>query len=290
MSKFTDYGENKLVDFIRGQTLTLPASWYFALGNVADDTGFTEITGTNYARVAVTRGLTQFSGTQGAGTTVASTGTSHETRNNAAIAFPTAGAGGWTAATKVGIFDASTGGNCWAYGDLGSSVTVGSGSTYSLAISAAVFTIGLTGGMTDYLANKMVDLIWRAQAFTWPTVNAVRLVTTTPTNAAGGVEVSGGSYARVSITPSLTSLSGTQAAGSTVASTGTGGRTSNNATLTFPTPTAAWGTVTHAEVLDSATLGAGNRLWWMPLGASKTISLGALAPRFDANTLGFTFA
>lgn len=290
MSKLTDYAENKLCDFIRGQTLTLPASWYFALGNVADDTGFTEITGTDYARVAVTRGLTQFSGTQGPTTTTASTGTSHETRNNAAITFPTAGAGGWTAATKIGIFDASSGGNCWFYGDLGSSVTVSAGNNHVIAISAAVFTLGLTGGMTDYLANKMIDLLWRAQAFSWPANTYVRLVTSTPTNAAGGVEVSGGSYARVTIASSLAAISGTQGAGTTVASTGTSGRVSNNATLTFATPTASWGTVTHSEMMDSATLGAGNRLWWAPLGTPRTISLGALAPRFDANTLGFTFA
>lgn len=290
MSKLTDYAENKLCDFIRGQTLTLPASWYFALGNVADDTGFTEITGTDYARVAVTRGLTQFSGTQGPTTTTASTGTSHETRNNAAITFPTAGAGGWTAATKIGIFDASSGGNCWFYGDLGSSVTVSAGNNHVIAISAAVFTLGLTGGMTDYLANKMIDLLWRAQAFSWPANTYVRLVTSTPTNAAGGVEVSGGSYARVTLASSLAAISGTQGAGTTVASTGTSGRVSNNATLTFATPTASWGTVTHSEMMDSATLGAGNRLWWAPLGTPRTISLGALAPRFDANTLGFTFA
>lgn len=290
MSKLTNYAENALADFVRGQTLTLPASWYFALGSVADDGTFTEITGTSYGRVAVTRGLTQFSGTQGPTTTTASTGTSHETRNNAAISFPTAGAGGWSAATKVGIFDASAAGNCWFYGDLGSTVTVASGNVHTIAISAAVFTLGLTGGMTDYLANKMIDLLWRAQAFTWPTNTYARLVTSTPTNAAGGVEVTGGNYARVTLASSLAAISGTQGAGTTVASTGTSGRISNNATLTFNVPSASWGTLTHAEMMDSATLGSGNRLWWAALGTPRTISLGALAPRFDANTLGFTFA
>ena len=221
MSKLTDYAENKLIDFIRGQALTLPASWYFALGNAADDTGFTEITGTSYARTAVARSLANFSGTQGPTTTTASTGTSHETRNNIAITTPTAGAGGWTAASKVGIYDASSGGNCWFYGDLGTPVTVAAGNSYTLAISAVVFTLGLTGGMSDYLANKLIDLIWRAQAFTWPATVYLRLVTTSPTNAAGGVEVSGGSYARVALVPSLTSMSGTQGAGTTVASSGT---------------------------------------------------------------------
>lgn len=289
--KFTDYAENKMIDYIRGQGITLPASWYLALGTAADDTAFTEVAGTGYARTAILRSLANFSGTQGAGTVVVSTGTSHETRNNIAVTTPVAGAGGWTAATKMGIFDAASGGNCWFYGDLGTTITVTSGNSHTFAINTLVFTLGLTGGLTDYAANKLIDMLWRAQAFTWPATTYVRLVTTAPTNAAGGIEVgSGNAYARVALASSLAALSGTQGAGTTVASTGTSGRTSNNAAVTFPTPTAAWGTVTHAETLDSATIGLGNRLWWMPLGAAKTIGSGSAAPRFDPNALGFSFA
>jgi hypothetical protein len=288
MSRMTNFAENKLVDYIRGQGLTLPASWHFALGSAADDASFTEVTGTSYARVAVARSLANFSGTQGAGTTVASTGTSHITRNNVAVAFPTAGAGGWTTANFVGLFDAGSGGECWFYGPLGSPITVANGSNYTLAISAAVYELGLTGGMTHYLANKLIDLIWRNQAFAWPTTNHIRLVTSTPSNAVGGVEVSGGSYARVAVPSTLAGMSGTQASGSTTASTGTSGRTSNNSALTFPAPTANWGTVTHVELMDAST--AGNRLFWAPLDAPKTINSGALAPSFPPNTFGITFA
>lgn len=288
--KLTNFAENALADFVRGQTLTLPANWYFTLCSAADDTGATEITGTSYARVGLARSLTNYCGTQGATTTTASTGTSHITRNNVAINWPTAGAGGWTNATKIAIFDASTAGNCWFYGDLAAAVTVAAAATYSLAISAAVFELGLTGGMSDYLANKLVDLIWRAQTFTWPANTYVRLVTSTPTNAAGGVEVSGGSYARVTLASSLAAISGTQSAGSTTASSGTLGRISNNAALTFATPTANWGTVTAMETMDASTLGTGNRLFWAMLGAPKTINSGALPAKFDINALGFTFA
>ena len=290
MSKLTNFAENALVDFIRGQTLTLPASWYIALGTAADDGSFTEVTGTNYGRIAVARSLANFSGTQGVGSVVASTGTSHETRNNTALTTPVAGAGGWTAATKLGIFDAAAAGNCWFYGDLGSTVTVSSGNSHTFAIGTLSWVLGLTGGMTDYLANKLIDLIWRAQAFSWPGTTYIRLVSTTPTNAAGGIEFTGGNYARVGLISSLAELSGTQGAGTTVASSGTGGRTSNNTARTFPTPSASWGTAVAVETLDSATLGAGNRLWWAMLGSPKTIGAGAAAPRFDPNTLGFTFA
>lgn len=288
MSKLTNFAENKLIDFIRGQTLTLPASWHFGLCSAADDTGATEVTGTGYARVALARSLTNYSGTQGAGTTAASSGQSHETRNNVALTWPAAGAGGWTTATKLAVFDASTGGDCWFYMDLPSSVTVAAASSHTLAISAVLFQLGIVGGMTDYLANKMIDLIWRGQAFSWPGTTHIRLVTTTPTNAAGGVEVSGGAYARQPLASNMTALSATQGSGTTGASSGTSGRTSNNAAITFPVPTVSWGTITHTELLDASA--GGNRLWWAPLGAPKTVNAGAIAPSFAPNTLGFTFA
>lgn len=286
--RMSDFAENKIIDFMRSQTLTLPSSWFFALCSAADDTGATEITGTSYARVGVVRSLANFSGTQSPGSTVASTGTSHETRNNGAITFGPAGAGGWTTANYLAVFDASSGGNMWFWVPLPSAATISSGNSYPLAISAVIFQLGLSGGMTDYLANKMIDLLWRAQSFSWAATNYVRLVTSTPTNAAGGVEVSGGAYARVALAASLAALSGTQASGSTSASSGTSGRSSNNAALTYAVPTANWGTVTHMELMDALT--AGNRLFWAALGTPKTINLGALAPRFDANTLGFTVA
>lgn len=288
MSKLTNFAENALIDFIRGQTLTLPAAWHFGLASTADDTGATEVTGISYARVTVTRSLVNFSGTQGATTTAVSTGTSHETRNNAAITWPAAGVGGWSTANKIAVFDASAAGNCWFYMDLPSAVTVAASGVHTQAISSVLFQLGLTGGMTDYLSNKMIDLLWRAQAYAWTTPNYVRLTTTTPNNASGGVEVSGGAYARQALASTMAALSGTQGVGNTVPSTGTAGRASNNALIAFPTPSLAWGTVTHAEVLDALT--AGNRLWWGALGAPKTVNAGALAPSFAANTLGFTFA
>lgn len=288
MSRMTNYAENAIADFFRGQGLTLPANWHFALGSAADDTGFTEITGTNYARASVARSLANFAGTQGAGTTLASTGTSNTTRNNNAITFSTAGAGGWTAATFVGIYDSSAGGNCWFYGQLGSPVTVANGSSYTIAASAAVFELGVTGGLSTYLGNKLVDLIWRAQAYTWPATTYLRLVTTTPTNAAGGVEVTGGSYARVALASSLAAISGTQGSGTTVASSGSAGRISNNAELAFAAPTANWGTVTHVELMDALT--SGNRLFWAALTPAKIIPSGALPPKFSANTFGITLA
>jgi hypothetical protein len=139
--------------------------------------------------------------------------------------------------------------------------------------------------MSDYLENKLVDAFVRGQSFTMPTTVYVALATTSGSDAACGTEVSGGSYARVSITSSLANWAGTQSAGSTVASSGTGGTTSNNNAITFPSPTANWGTVVEVCVFDAST--SGNLLFRTALTVSKTVNNGDAAPSFAAAALTF---
>ncbi len=134
----------------------------------------------------------------------------------------------------------------------------------------------------------MIDLLFRGQSFSWPATQYAGLFTAPPTNAGGGTEVSGGSYARPSITSSLAAWSGTQSAGSVLVSSGTAGRISNNAALTYPAPTASWGVVTHEGLFDAST--TGNLLFWAALTSPKTIASGGAAPSHSANTLGITFA
>jgi hypothetical protein len=127
--------------------------------------------------------------------------------------------------------------------------------------------------MTDYLENKIIDQLFRAQAYTWPTTLYVGLFTAAPSDTGGGTEISGNAYARVAVTNSLANWAGTQSAGSTTASTGTGGTTSNNATILFPTPTpSGWGVATHMGVFDAST--SGNLLVYAALTVSKTINAG----------------
>lgn len=139
--------------------------------------------------------------------------------------------------------------------------------------------------MSDYLENKVVDYILRAQAFTAPATTYVALLTAAPSDTGGGTEVTGGSYARVAVTSGLTQWAGTQAAASTTASTGTSGTVSNNATITFPAPTANWGVCTHFAIYDASS--AGNLLIWSALTTSKTINNGDAAPSFAAAALTF---
>ena len=139
--------------------------------------------------------------------------------------------------------------------------------------------------MTDYLENKIIDWLFRGQAFTPPATIHIGLLTAAPSDTGGGTEVSGGSYARVAVSSSLANWAGTQAAASTTASSGTSGTTSNNGTITFPAPNANWGVVTHVGAYDAST--GGNLLFYSALTVSKTINNGDAAPSFSAAALSF---
>lgn len=126
--------------------------------------------------------------------------------------------------------------------------------------------------MSDYLENKLIDQLFRAQAYTFPSTLYVGLFTVTPSDTGGGTEVTGGAYARATVANSLANWAGTQGAATTTASTGATGTTSNNGSITFATPTANWGTVVAFGIYDAST--AGNLLFWGALTATKTINTG----------------
>lgn len=283
--QLTNYGENKILDFMRSQGLSLPVSWHAALGSAGDDSSFTELTGTGYARVAIARSLDNFAGTQGPGSTLASTGSSHSSSNNIAISWGTPGSA-WGTANFIGFFDASSGGNCWMWFPIPPIIiTTGVPDPVQIDIGALAFSLGIAGGMSDYHSNKLIDKLWRGQTFDWPATIYSAYFTTAPTNAGGGVEAAGGSYARVALVPSLTSLSGTQAPGSTAASSGTSGRISNNTSLAHPAPTASQGIMVAEGIYDAATLG--NLLWWK-LVTNRSVLTDGPAPTHPADSLGIT--
>ena len=72
----------------------------------------TEAAGGSYARVTVAASLAAWAGTQGAGTTVASSGSGGQTSNNAAITFP-APTADWGTVWGFALYNASTAGNAW---------------------------------------------------------------------------------------------------------------------------------------------------------------------------------
>lgn len=126
--------------------------------------------------------------------------------------------------------------------------------------------------MSDFLENKIIDQVFRGQAYSFPATVYVGLFTASPSDVAGGTEVSGNNYSRVAVTSSLANWAGTQGSGTTVASTGNTGTTSNNTQITFTTPSANWGTVVAFGMFDAAT--GGNLLFYGTLTLAKTVNQG----------------
>lgn len=288
MSQMQNFMENKLADFIRGQGLsTLPAAWHIAPLSAYTDAGVTEITTSGLTRASVTRNLANWAGTQGDGSTLVSSGSTHTTSNNAIVALGTAT--GSATMVAVGFFDASSSGNCWAVWELESPLSIVNTDVVTLAAGQIKFSLGLSGGLSNFLANKMIDLIFRAQSYTFPATLYHALYTATPNNAGGGTEVGGGvGYARASLAFTLANISGTQSAGSTSASSGTGGRSSNNTAVTHPQPTGSWGACAWGGWHDAST--AGNLLFWHALASPLSISASSPPPNYTPDACGFTWA
>ena len=129
MAGFTDYTEDLVLDWLlTSGSATRPTAWYVALYTVAptDTGGGTEVSGTDYARTAVTFSVS---------------GTSPATAaNSSAVEFPEAG-GSWGTVVAAGIFDASSAGNLLAYANLTASKAVDTGDVLRFNTSALTVTL-----------------------------------------------------------------------------------------------------------------------------------------------------
>ena len=129
MAGFTDYTEDLVLDWLlTSGSATRPTAWYVALYTVAptDTGGGTEVSGTDYARTAVTFSVS---------------GTSPATASNSSpVEFPGAG-GSWGTVVAAGIFDASSAGNLLAYANLTTSKAVDTGDV--LRFNTAALTVTL---------------------------------------------------------------------------------------------------------------------------------------------------
>src|SRR4051812_38892794 len=115
----------------------------------------------------------------------------------------------------------------------------------------------MAGSFSDYTENKVLDHICGKAAFAMPTPY-LALFTVAPSDAGGGTEVVGGSYARKQ----------TSAADWAFAS---GGAITNVNTLSFVTATGNWGIIVAGALMDAPT--TGNMLISGPLPVPKTINI-----------------
>lgn len=115
----------------------------------------------------------------------------------------------------------------------------------------------MANNITDYAEVQMHKWLLNLTPDFTPTATKLALYTVAPTDAGGGTEVTGGSYARTAITW------GTPTSGA--------GSVANSADIVFPTATADWGTVVAVAIWDNAGT---NMLWYGTLTANKTINNG----------------
>ncbi len=112
--------------------------------------------------------------------------------------------------------------------------------------------------MSNYLENALLNATLNGTTYTAPATVYVSLWTSDPTDAGSGTEVTGGSYARTSV--------------SFATASGTSGNVLNDADVTFPTATASWGTVGWIGINDNST--GGNLLYHTALDTAKAIDSG----------------
>jgi hypothetical protein len=129
MAALSDHAEALLLDWLMTNgSATRPTAWYVALYTAApsDSGGGTEVSGSGYAREAVTF--------------AAATSPGGTTSNTGAVSF-TASGGDWGSITHIGIHDASSGGNLLWHGAMTASKTVADGDTLEFSIGNIDLTI-----------------------------------------------------------------------------------------------------------------------------------------------------
>lgn len=112
----------------------------------------------------------------------------------------------------------------------------------------------MAGNLTNYLEDKLIDHFLGTTTYTKPAAVYIGLFTVAPSDAGGGTEVTGGSYARQAATFSAASS----------------GATSNNSNVDFTGMPAA--TTVAIGIFDAST--SGNMLLYGTLTTNKTTDAG----------------
>ena len=133
----------------------------------------------------------------------------------------------------------------------------------------------MAGSLSDFAELELLDHLFGAATYTPPATLHVSLFTAAPTDAGGGTEVTGGSYARVAVTNNATNFPAASA-----------GAKANGTIITFPVPTANWGTAVAFGIHDAGS--GGNLLAWADLTTPRVINNGDGAPKFAVGDLDIT--
>jgi hypothetical protein len=126
---------------------------------------------------------------------------------------------------------------------------------------------------SDYLENAVLNAVFNNTSLAVATPY-VALYTAAPSDAGGGTEVTGGSYARVNASAAFPAAAS--------------GAIANDVAITFPESTASWGTVTHFAILDASS--AGNFLYWGALTAPRVVDGAGITLTFPIGDIDVTEA
>jgi len=132
----------------------------------------------------------------------------------------------------------------------------------------------MAGSLSDFAENEILDHLLSAATYTPPATLYLAVFTAAPTDAGGGTEVSGGSYARLAVTNDATNFPAAVA-----------GAKSNGVALTMVTASASWGTIVAYALFDASS--AGNMIGWADLTSSVLINNGDTL-RFAAGALTYS--
>lgn len=112
------------------------------------------------------------------------------------------------------------------------------------------------GALTNVAENRFLDHVCLVSSWTPSSPLRVALYRVSPTEAGGGTEVSGGSYARTVVTFSAAS----------------NGSITNSSDVVFPVATSSWGTVVAIAIFDSSS--SPMMIWYGTTSSGKTVESG----------------
>lgn len=181
---------------------------------------------------------------------------SRATANTGAITFPQA-SGSWGTVTHWALWDSATygAGNCLAHGSFTVSKVIVSGNIPTIAAGDLDISV-VTGAVSTYLANKMLDHFLKTASYTAATNIKVALSTANPTDDGSAIaEPSGNNYSR-------TTCNAWDVAAS--------GATQNTNAITTPTASGSWGTIAYVALFDDE--GTPNMLWYGAISPSQAVT------------------
>lgn len=235
MGSISDYLENKLLDHVlKVAAFSVPTNIYIALSTadpLDDGSGLTEPSGGAYARVQCNTW---------------DAAASRKTANTNQINFPAA-TGSWGEVTHFAVMDAITGGNMLAHGLLYEARIVTSGKTI-LFEAGEIDIYWEAGGLSNYLANEILDHVFKVGAYSQPANIYVALSYETVNDATTGSSIeepSDASYARVNVNTWDAAVAGISY---------------NTAQIDFNTVVNSWGDITDVALIDAAS--GGNVLFY----------------------------